>query len=206
MGAAREFDPTARLMARNAPSLADLRRQFGTVGRENGPRVGEGRRRTTSNEAYMARRLVLYLAGKGTLSFPITVEHGDNPDFIIWHGGKRVPLEFTEACPSDEGRAMATQGDKVVPVGNYSDTGTAKAMSDFQQQVQEAIDRKRSKAYAAQPNSTLLIYPNSDASFWVKLFCWHRPLPFIKELQITPFAAVYIYWSDKRFFSVKRGQ
>lgn len=204
MRSARAFDASQRLVARNATSLADLRRQFGAVGLENGPRTGEGKRSSTSNEAYMVRRLIFYLLAKNRLSFPITVEHVDSPDFVIWHAGTRLPLEFTEVCPPAEGHAMATQGDKVVPVGNYTETGTAQAFSDFHEQLQAAIDRKRLKTYAADENATLLVYPNSDASFWVKLFCRQRPMPFIDELKIEPFSALYVYWSDKRFFSLQR--
>lgn len=205
MDPARAFDPHARLIACNAASLVELRRQFGSVGLRNGPRTGQRRRTTTSNEAYLVRRLVLDLASKHKLMFPITVEHGDGPDFVILHGSQRMPLEATEACPAEEGRASALQGDEMVPVGNYSETGSQQAMIDLRDQLQAAIDRKRQKLYAAEENASLLVYPNSDASLWVRLFRRRQSLPFLRLLQIAPLTTLYVFWSDTRFF-VHKGE
>jgi hypothetical protein len=201
--AVRAFDPNARLLATNAESIAALTAQFGDVGKVNGPRVGPVRRTTRSNEAYLARRLVLHLVRKGHLDFPISVEHSDAPDFVIWHGGKRLLLEVTEACPSEEGRASAIEVG-VREIGDYSNTGTQKAVEDLRRQIQGAITRKASKLYAGEENAAVLVYPNSDASMWVALFRRRRPLPFLADLDIAPFKSLHVAWSRDRFYSMER--
>lgn len=199
MQGAQKFDPKARLFVSQAQTVADLRQQLGDVGLVNGPRVGVGRRTTVSNEAYLVRRLVLELADNGDLTFPVTIEHVDGPDFILWQANTRVPLEVTEACPAEEGRQAAVEDDGCHDVGDYSETGTDKALADLQAQLQESIDRKATKSYARDQNAALLIYPNSDAALWVRLFFKDRPFPLFGKLRISPFEKVYIMWLDERF-------
>ncbi len=194
------FDPHARLEIRRARTVGGVLRQLGPVGCRNGPRIGTGKRTAVSNEAYLCRRFVLLALETGRLGFPISVEHGDAPDFTIRHSGGTTRLEVTEACPQKDGHLFATQSG-VQPIGNYSDTGTEAAVRDLRSQIQDAIDRKRIKPYAAQGTS-LLIYPNSEAAQWAHFFVRDRPAPFLRELLIEPLDSVFIYWSDKEIFEV----
>ena len=184
----------------DAISFADLERQFGEVGLENGPRKWPGKRSTISNEAYLGRRLVLHLASAGRLNFPISVEHGDKPDLRISHGGDELLLEITEACPAEEGRRFAEQAEGIYPIGSYSKTGLGLARKDLLAQVQASIDGKSRKSYAAAANVALLVYPNSDASQWLGFF-EDEPEALIAKLNIRCFSALYVLWGD-RFIEV----
>lgn len=193
------FDPDARLTITRARTLGGVLRQLGPVGKRNGPRTGAGRRTTTSNEAYLGRRFILDSIERRRISFPLSVEHGDAPDLIIRHGGGVLRLEVTEACPEVDGHLFAT-ATSALPIGDYSETGTCKAIVDLRAQLQEAIDRKKVKPYAA--DSSLLIYPNSEAAQWCHFFVKDRPASFLAELQIRPLQTVYVYWRDAEFFTL----
>ncbi|WP_127846992.1 MULTISPECIES: hypothetical protein [unclassified Caulobacter] len=189
------FDPQARLVATAATSPADLERQFGEVGLVNGPRTGLGRRTTIASEAYLARRLIFNLVEAGALEFPVSVIHGDRPDFTILDGRGEMLLEVTEACPSKDGKRFAKQAEGTHPIGNYSEAGLERARADLLGQMQKAINEKCSKAYAARDLS-LLIYPNSDASQWVSFFD-PRPGEIFARLDIKCLKALYIFWNQK---------
>jgi hypothetical protein len=193
-------DPQEKLSATSALSLADLKNQFGEVGLRNGPRTGARKRSTVSNEAFLARRLILQLATSGELKFPISVDHVDRPDFRIVHGNAEFLLEVTEACPEADGRKFAKQVDGVQPIGNYSETGLERAQFDILEQIQKSIDEKCSKDYAKNGDLNLLIYPNSEASVWVNFF-ERSPKALFAHLDARCLKAIYIFWG-RRFINV----
>lgn len=191
------FDPTTKLSVDNATSLAELEAKFGDVGLENGPRVGAGRRSTSSNEAYLARRLILHLVASERISFPISIEHRDAPDFCIWHGAGVIALEVTESCPAEIGAKLAQESDEGFhTIGDYSNSEPARAWEDLKIEVQAAVDRKRCKPYAQDGSLTLLIYPNSEASQWVRLFERNAVPDCFRQLLLAPLKAAYVLWGE----------
>jgi len=189
------FDRQARLAATNAISLADLELQFGDVGLVNGARTWPNKRSTLSNEAYLGRRLVLYLVRTGRLSFPISVVHGDRPDLRIKSDDCEWLVEVTEACPAEEGHRFAQQTDGVFPIGDYSESGLEQAQRDLIAQIQRSIDDKSAKVYGADGNIALLVYPNSEASQWVGFFD-RKPEELIARLDARSFCSVFVFWGN----------
>lgn len=198
------FDPRALLEIKRARTVGGVLRQLGPVGRRNGPRTGVGRRTTVSSEAYFVRRFILDAVKRGRLTFPISVVHGDAPDFVITHRGGVLHLEVTEASPARDGHLFATEKG-VRPIGEYSETGTEKAIDDLKTQLQDAIDRKGTKRYASAGTS-LLIYPNSEASQWCHFFVRSSRPPFLKGLNVAPFETVFVFWEGDRIFEIKQAR
>jgi len=109
-------------------------------------------------------------------------------------------LEVTEACPASNGKRFAKQAEGAHQIGRYSESGLARAQEDLAAQLQNAIDEKRGKGYAADGALTLLIYPNSDASQWVSFFD-RKPRELFSELDTSFLNALYLFW-DADFIKV----
>jgi hypothetical protein len=192
------FDRNAMLTADKANSVSELEIQFGKVGLVNGPRNGDDKRSTFSNEAYLARRLIIHLATEGELEFPISVTHQDSPDFIIKHGGEDFYLEVTESSPRKDGCKFSLEEDgKAYPIGDYSEEHSLQPWIDLRTQLQEALNRKRSKSYSNNGEVNLLLYPNSEASSWVALFERGTIPPSFFGLDFSPLKSVFILWKDE---------
>jgi len=75
------------------------------------PRVTRGRTRE-HRERYMVARLLATIATSGRLSYPITITHGDKPDFSLSMSSGTIGIECVEAVPEEwyEIEAMRERG------------------------------------------------------------------------------------------------
>jgi transglutaminase-like putative cysteine protease len=199
----QSFNADARLSAVCANDLDDLRAQFGTVGLSAGPRTGPNRRSTHSTEAYLARRLLEWLARRARLEFPVSVEHCDSPDFLITEGNLEYGLEVTEACAPEDGREMAAFEFESAPMllggiggrgagGHFGDEPERQVVADIRKQ----ISRKSQKPYARMDRIDLLIYPNSNPVFVFS----ERSYRMVESqiLDFSPFRRTFLYWGESR--------
>jgi hypothetical protein len=199
-----EFDPDAKLEAVDALCLDDLLRQFGGVGERNGPRTGAGKRTTISNEAYLARRLLIWLCEKGLIGFPISLKHTDRPDFIITSAGVQFGLEVTEACDERDGAEMAAaeRAEKPQSLGAFGGRG-GKGYQGTQPEreviadIQKALTAKSEKSYAADRPTDLLIYVNSNPARVVQR---EEHFQFVESFgyDVGSMRRVFLFWSTDR--------
>jgi len=79
-------------------SADHLKRFFEDIGTWVGPRRGPNRRTQDQMEFFNLRQFLTTLAADGQFEFPLTIEKGQSPDFMLAHGGgERWGLEVTEA-------------------------------------------------------------------------------------------------------------
>lgn len=66
-----------------------------------------GGRRTEHTEKWSVCFLISTLSTKGALSFPLSLEHTDKPDFILDMNGNRTGIEMTESILPDYAKCCA---------------------------------------------------------------------------------------------------
>ena len=150
--------------------------ELGDYGLSNKPRTGPEKRGPQDCEAYCFRRWLIWMTNSGQITFPLTVIHRERPDFEVIEGGETYFLEFTEACPVEDGREMAVLEKELRNnpnhppelIGSRGGSGHGgycgnQAEDEVIQEINLRIHEKSSKGYAQKGNTDLLIYPNGNA-------------------------------------------
>ena len=163
-------------------------------------RVPARRRRSKGDEErYCVGLYFLAQATHGKLEYPIGVEQGESPDFMItWRSGKRTGLEVTKATNMWVQREMTRADDEYVkreraarlsgvePKGviiGLSDLGWVgdQAEEEWLSFVEQAVQRKLSKLpnFRAASQHDLLVYDDT-------------PLPAINRQKVIPRLGVWL--------------
>jgi hypothetical protein len=145
-------------------------------------RVPARRRRTKRDEErYCLALYFLALATHRKLKYPIRIEEGESPDFIVtWHTGKKTGLEVTKATEPWVQRAMTNaeaeyqrrqvaaggSGEEAQPVGiMLSQRGWVgdEAESEWLSFIRRAIERKLPKLpnFGSTARHDLLVYDDT---------------------------------------------
>lgn len=112
---------------------------------------------------------MLHLAAVGGLKFPVSIKHGDSPDFIVDEAGDVYGIEATEACTQEDGQEMARLEGLGRPIfigelGGRGKDGYAgdEPLFEVRSDIQNAINRKAAHEYTLERPTDLVIYPNSN--------------------------------------------
>ncbi len=146
---------------------------FRSVGEMVGPRKGPSKRTHDQKELYNLRQYLPTLAANGHLRFPLTVEKGESPDFLLTDGvSKKWGLEVTEATTQEWQREMTvTEGDEtsLQPLGRDGWAGNS-AERETCAAILRAMRRKarkiRAGGYRPASRYDVLIYVNVRAFFY----------------------------------------
>ena len=88
-------------------TIEDLKSFFKEVGGRVGPRKGLNRRTHDQKELFNLRQFLTTLAAHGKIEFPLSVEKGESPDFMLTvGGGEPLGLEVTEATTNEWQREL----------------------------------------------------------------------------------------------------
>lgn len=196
------FDPQIEFDIRSAKDYRDLEAKIGGRAEANGPRTGEGRRTSRSNEAYCMRRWLLWAGAEEKLRYPVSVFHLDAPDFVIVENGVSYGIEVTEATKSEDGRERArserSNADTEL-LGTHGGRGYdgfvgAEPLKMVFEDIQDAIIRKSGK-YPEEAIIDLLIYPNSNPAFVMNP---ERELPMLLNMPFDrrEFRRIFLFWDS----------
>ena len=198
--------------ADHALDANDLVLQFGTVGEVNGARTGYLRRTSASNEAFLGRRLMIWLADRGLIDFPVSVEHSDRPDFVITSAGLQFGLEVTEACDQRDGAELAkfelAQAPQLLgAAGGRGDGGYhgSQAESEVISDIQNALWAKSEKPYVLEMPTDLLIYVNSNPARMIDREEQFQAVE-SHSFEIGGLRRVFLYWSERRITQIAPGR
>jgi len=181
-----------------AKNPSGLIRQLGKSGKYAGSPEGLRKRNTQSKEAYILRRYLLWRLECGDISFPLSVYHGDAPDFEIDEAGEIFGIEFTEASDEQSGRRYANLDWNLLSEA-LGERITSKVVINVIDHVHDALSRKSKKHYASK-KTDLIIYPNSPARMAVGLFAnsenqWNEAILNAKY-DVSSFRNVYLFWFE----------
>lgn len=154
-------------------STKELVDYFRSVGATVGPRKGPNKRSHDQKEFYNLRQYLPTLAANGHLQFPVTLEKGESPDFLLTNSvSKTWGLEITEATTQALQRELTiTEGDEssVRPLGRDGSAGNS-AERETCAAILRAMRRKAKKIragkYRAAARYDVLIYVNVRAFFY----------------------------------------
>ena len=154
-------------------SADDLVSYFSDVGAAVGPRKGPDKRTQDQKELYNLRQYLPTLAINGLLSFPLSVEKGESPDFLLTDAKAGTwGLEVTEATTKDWQRELTmTEGaeSSLVGLGRDGWAGNS-AERETCAAILRAMRRKarkiRAGGYRSVSRYDVLIYVNVRAFFY----------------------------------------
>lgn len=146
---------------------------FRNVGEMVGPRKGLNKRTHDQKELYNLRQYLPTLAANNHLQFPLTVEKGESPDFILTDGvSTKWGLEVTEATTQEFQRELTTtEGDETTLqllgrdgwAGNSAERETCAAIL---RAMRRKANKIRAGKYRPASRYDVLIYVNVRAFFY----------------------------------------
>ncbi len=153
------------LMANDRRSLI---RHLRNLGQRVGPRTGVYKRSKSDKELFCLRRYLATLAANRRCGYPIAVEMGESPDFIISSRGERTGLEVTEATTQDFQKFL-TRFERERDLEASLDDGLIGDIPEREwvDAVISAIDAKveKIKIYRPARKHDILIYSNHPRDF-----------------------------------------
>lgn len=157
-----------------------LRTYFNENGIAVGPRNGPNKRTQDQKELYNLRQYLLTLTDHDFLEFPISIEKGESPDFIISYQDQTIGLEITEA-PTQDWQKELTQMDKELigkdtsnlvsldQEGWHSNSAERETCAAILHAIRRKVRKIRDGKYRKASCYDLLIYTNVRPFFYDRL-------------------------------------
>ena len=180
-----------------------------------GPETAFKRDGETWRELYILKHGLKVSLQKRSVSWPITIEKRESPDFIIHTNLKHYGVEVTEAISEEDARERSIfvkSEAEAIALGTFGGAqvmGPQVAAKNRTQQIQNAITKKTKLIENYNVSTDLLIYPTGNNVLYccpediATIEAYYKTIENHKYHNQISNSNVWIVWDDRSPFHIK---